>query len=55
MKIVLLIVGPLFIALGLFWFGQGIGLLAGPHNVALIDAGAGAVALGLGIVWFALR
>ena len=25
--------------LGLFWFGQGIGLLAGPHNVVLIDAG----------------
>ena len=39
MKIVLLVVGPLFIALGLFWFGQGIGLLAGPDNVVLIDAG----------------
>jgi hypothetical protein len=23
MKIVLLVVGPLFIAIGLFWFGQG--------------------------------
>jgi hypothetical protein len=29
MRIVLLVVGPLFIAVGLFWFGQGTGLLAG--------------------------
>jgi hypothetical protein len=28
MKTVLLVVGPLFIAVGLFWFGQGTGLLA---------------------------
>jgi len=41
MKIVLLVVGPLFIAVGLFWFGQGTGLLAGAHNAVLIDAGAG--------------
>ena len=47
MKIVLLVVGPLFIAVGLFWFGQGTGLFSGPHNAVLIDAGAGAVALGL--------
>jgi len=31
MKIVLVVVGPLFIVVGLFWFGQGMGLLAGPH------------------------
>ena len=55
MKIVLLVVGPLFIAVGLFWFGQGTGLLAGPHNAVLIDAGAAFVALGIGLVWFALR
>ena len=55
MRIVLLVVGPLFIAVGLFWFGQGTGLLAGPHNAALIDAGAGVVTLGIGLVWFALR
>ena len=40
MKIVLLVVGPLFIAVGLFWFGQGTGLFSGPHNAVLIDAGA---------------
>ena len=55
MRIVLLVVGPLFIAVGLFLFGQGKGLLAGPHNAVLIDAGAGVVALGIGLVWFALR
>ena len=55
MRIVLLVVGPLFIAVGLFWFGQGTGLLAGPHNAVLIDAGAGVVAFGIGLVWFALR
>jgi hypothetical protein len=55
MKIVLLVVGPIFIAVGLFWFAQGVGLLSGPHNAVLIDAGAGVVALGIGLVWFALR
>jgi len=55
MKIVLVVVIPLFIAVGLFWFGQGMGLLAGPHNAVLIDAGAGIVAIGIGLVWFALR
>ena len=53
MKIVLLVVGP--IAVGLFWFGQGTGLFSGPHNAVLIDAGGGAVAIGIGLVWFALR
>ncbi len=55
MKIVLLVGGPVFIAVGLFWFGQATGLLAGPHNAVLIDAGAGFVAIGIGLVWFALR
>ena len=56
MKIVLVAAGPLFIALGLFWFGQAAGLLSGPHNAAvLIDVGAGVAALGIGLGWFALR
>ena len=55
MKIVLLVVGPLFIAAGLFWFGQETGLFSGQHNAVLIDGGAGAVALGIALVWFALR
>jgi hypothetical protein len=55
MKIILLVVGPLFIAVGLFWFGQGVGLFSGPHNAVLIDAGSGAIAVGIGLVWFALR
>ena len=50
---ILLVVCPLFIAFGLFWFGQGAGLFSGPHNAALIDVGAGVVALGIGLVWFA--
>jgi hypothetical protein len=54
MKIVL-VVAALFIALGLFWFGQGAGLLSGSHNAVLIDAGAGVAAVGIGLVWFALR
>jgi hypothetical protein len=55
MKIILMVVGPLCIAVGLFWFGQGTGLLSAPHNAVLIDGGAGVVALGIGLVWFALR
>jgi hypothetical protein len=54
MKIVLLVVGPLFIVVGLFWFGQGTGLFSGPHNAALVDAGAGFVALGIGLVRIAV-
>ena len=30
-------------------------LFAGSHSAVLIDAGAGVVALGIGLVWFALR
>jgi hypothetical protein len=55
MKVVLLVVGLPFIVLGLFLFGQGVGLVSRPHNAVLIDAGAGVVALGIGLVWFALR
>ena len=55
MKIVLAVVGLLLIAAGLFWVGQGTGLLAGPHNMLLIDAGAGVGALGIALVWLALR
>jgi hypothetical protein len=55
MKSILLIAGALFIVLGLFWFGQGVGLLSGPHSALVIDAGAGAIAVGIGLVWFAFR
>ena len=55
MKIALLVVGPLLIVAGLFYFGQGTGLISGPHNAVLLNAGAGAVALGIATVWFALR
>ena len=51
MKIVLVVAGPLFVALELFWFGQAAGL----HNAVLIDVVAGVAALGIGLGWFALR
>jgi hypothetical protein len=41
MKIVLRVVGPLFVAVGLFCFAQGTGLLTWPHNAAMVDCGAG--------------
>ena len=52
MKIVLRVVGSLSIAVGLFWFAQGTGLLPRPHNLAMVDYGAGVVAIGIGLVWF---
>ena len=52
MKIVLRVVGPLFVAVGLFCFGQGTGLLTWPHNAAMVYYGAGIVAVGAGLVWF---
>jgi hypothetical protein len=55
MKIIPLAVGLPFFGLGLFLFGQGAGLLSEPQNAVLIDVGAGGVALGIGLVWFALR
>ena len=55
MRIVPLIVGPLFIAIGLFWFGQGTGLLLWPHNAAMVDSGAGIIALGIDLTWAAWR
>jgi hypothetical protein len=56
MKIAL-VVGSLFIVLGLFWLGKGAGLLSGPDNAVLIDVGAGVAALGIGliVVWFVFR
>jgi hypothetical protein len=54
MKIVLSVIGILSIAVGLFWVGQGTGLLAGPQSAVLIDFGAGVGALGIALVWFAL-
>src|SRR5258707_13218655 len=55
MKIVLRIVGALFIAVGLFWFGRGTGLLGWPHSAAIVDYGAAVTALGIGLTWFAWR
>ncbi len=56
MKIVLVVVGPLFLALGLFLVGQAAGLLSGPHHTAvLIDVAAGLASLGIALGWFALR
>jgi hypothetical protein len=42
-------------AVGLFWFAQGTGLLQVSHNAAMIDYGAGIVALGICLVWFGWR
>jgi hypothetical protein len=44
MKIVLRVVGLLFLGVGLFCFEKGTGLLTGPHNAAMIDYGAGITA-----------
>jgi hypothetical protein len=55
MKIVLRVVGPLFVAVGLFCFAQGTGLLTWPHNAEMVYYGAGIVAVGAGLVWFAWR
>jgi hypothetical protein len=55
MKIVLRVVGPLFVAVGLFFFAQGTGLLTWPHNAAMTDYDAAIVAVGAGLVWFAWR
>jgi hypothetical protein len=52
MKIVLRVVGLLLIAVGLFWFAQGTGLFQGSHNAAMVDYGAGIIALGIGLAWF---
>jgi hypothetical protein len=54
-KIFLRVVGPLFVVVGLFWFAQGTGLLKWPHNAAMVDYGAGIVAVGIGLVWFGWR
>jgi hypothetical protein len=55
MKIVLRIIGALFIAVGLFWFGRGTGLFRRPHNAVMVDYGAAVTALGIGLTWFAWR
>jgi hypothetical protein len=52
MQIVLRVVGPLLVAVGLFWFAQGTGLLTCPYDAVMVDYGAGIVAAGFGLVWF---
>jgi hypothetical protein len=53
MKIVLRVLGPLFVAVGLFLFAQGTGMLTWPRDGAMVNYGAGIVAVGFGLVWFA--
>jgi hypothetical protein len=53
MKIVLRVLGPLFVAVGLFLFAQGTGMLTWPRDAAMINYGAGIVAVGFGLVWLA--
>jgi hypothetical protein len=55
MKIGLRVVGLVFVAVGLFCFAKGTGWLTWPHNAAMVDYGAGIVAVGLGLVWFGWR
>ena len=55
MKIVFVVVGLLFIVLGLFLVRTRGGVTLGPHNAVLIEGGAGVAALGIGLVWFAFR
>ena len=55
MKIALRVVGLLFVAVGLFCFAKGTGWLTWPHNAAMVDYGAGSVAVGFGLVWFGWR
>lgn len=50
-KIAIRVVGPLFVVVGLFWFAQGTGLLTCPYNAAMVDYGAGIVAVGFSLVW----
>ena len=52
MKIVLRVLGPLFVAVGLFLFAQGTGMLTWPRDGAMVNYGAGIVAVGFGLVWF---
>jgi hypothetical protein len=42
------------IAVGLFWFAQGTGLLPLPQNLAMIDYGAGGAALVSASSWMAV-
>ena len=52
MKVAIRVVGPLFVAVGLFWFAQGTGLLTScRYKAAMVDYGAGIVAVGFGLVW----
>jgi hypothetical protein len=55
MKLVPLVIGVPLTLVGLFWFAQGTGLLPWPGNAAMIDYGAGVVALGIALIWFSWR
>ena len=61
MKLVLLIVGALFLLFGLHWIGQGTGYFPWPRNPVMDNQivwayyGAGAAALGLVMIWVPRR
>jgi hypothetical protein len=61
MRATLLIVGPLALAVGLLWIGQGTGAIKWPQTSFMINQiqwagyGAALVALGLILIWQAKR
>jgi uncharacterized membrane protein len=61
MKIVLQVVGVLFLLFGLHWIGQGTGTFVWPANPVMDNhigwafIGGGAVVAGIIIVWYARR
>ena len=58
MKLLLSILGALFLLLGLHWIGQGTGYFPWPRNPVMDNQivwakyGAGVSALGLVMIWF---
>jgi hypothetical protein len=61
MRLVSLIIGALFLLIGLHWIGQGTGYFPWPRNpvmdnqIAWAYYGGIAVAIGLIIIWFPRR
>jgi uncharacterized membrane protein len=59
MRRFLLIAGLLLLVIGLFWIGQGTGVIAWPRTSFMIDQlqwagyGAAVAALGLVLIWLA--
>ena len=61
MKVVLTIVGALFLLLGLHWIGQGTGYFPWPRNPVMDNQiewayiGAATAVVGLVVIWFSRR